>query len=76
LLIKSTYHSQNVQFRGRGIAPGALDQLLKVPQPGKGGGVGIGLLIAKRAVSAMGGSIGIDSEFGRVLQYGFGFREL
>ena len=49
---------------GPGIAPERQAGLFGAVQPGEQSGAGIGLHVAYRAVTAMGGSIGIESELG------------
>jgi signal transduction histidine kinase len=54
-----------VRDSGPGIAPDRQAGLFGAVQPGERSGAGIGLHVAYRAVTAMGGSIGIESTSGR-----------
>ena len=62
-------HPDDVVFKvsdsGPGIAPERQRELFRPVQPGKPGGVGIGLAIAHRSVTAQGGQIGLESEPGK-----------
>src|SRR5207302_1072620 len=50
---------------GDGIPSGQQETLFQAIQPGRGGGVGIGLLIVQRAVIAQGGALGFESVSGQ-----------
>ena len=50
---------------GPGLSAGRKKNLFQTLQPGEAGGVGIGLVIVNRAVTAQGGSLGVDSNAGK-----------
>lgn len=49
---------------GSGVSAAQESTLFRTVQPGEGGGVGIGLLIVHRAVTAQGGTVGVKSKQG------------
>jgi two-component system, OmpR family, sensor histidine kinase SenX3 len=50
---------------GSGVSGERLGTLFRTFQPGQGGGVGIGLIIVHRAVTAQGGTVGVESRPGK-----------
>ncbi|WP_373047820.1 sensor histidine kinase [Vulgatibacter sp.] len=54
-----------VEDSGPGMSPERRDSLFQPVQPGKPGGVGLGLTIARRAALAQGGKLVVESEEGR-----------
>jgi signal transduction histidine kinase len=60
-----------VQDSGPGMPPERRNDLFKAIAPAKPGGVGIGLLVAHRAVAAQGGEIDVTSEVGKGTSFRF-----
>ncbi len=50
---------------GSGVPAERAGALFRTFQPGQGGGVGIGLIIVQRAVTAQGGTVGVESRPGK-----------
>lgn len=60
-----------VKDSGPGISVERQKELFKPILPGKAGGVGIGLSIVQRAVTALGGTLGMTSELGKGSDFWF-----
>jgi two-component system sensor histidine kinase SenX3 len=73
VIVEAEEEPDQVIFRVRDSGPGIPEEmqrsLFKEIQPGSGGGVGIGLQIAKHAAEAQGGSVGFETEPGKGSQF-------
>lgn len=73
VVVEAEQDDTTIEFRVRDTGPGVPEQvrraLFREVLPGAAGGVGIGLRIARRAVEALGGEIGVESEPGQGAEF-------
>jgi len=73
--VSAEEHGEDVIFKVSDSGPGIPEEqqktLFRTIQPGSKGGSGIGLLILERAVTAAGGTFGVQSELGKGSEFWF-----